>query len=219
MLPKIFIEFYDHLLSVIEEGSLTYEQLDAKLKEIGAQLLQKINSDLKKYGVGVEEFIITQFVKPEELKKRVNELAAENEKFNTTLLNAHRKITIMQKQSDIESQAMKIELDRAEHLAALAKISAESKSEIEKISAESKLEIEKMDYETKGVTYKELRKMDREDLKTLADAEAKVAKALKVQPQDTVVVIKKESRGKCPYCDGEITQQDIFCPTCKNKVI
>jgi Zn finger protein HypA/HybF involved in hydrogenase expression len=60
--------------------------------------------------------------------------------------------------------------------------------------------------------------MDREDVRTLADAGAKVAEALK-PPQDTIVVIKKESRGKCPHCDGEISESDIFCPTCKNKVL
>jgi hypothetical protein len=207
MLPKIFMEFYDHLLSVIQEGNLTYSQLDSKLKEIGSQLVPKIDSGLKKYGVSVEEFIIMQLVKPQELRERANELAAEEEEFNDALLNADRRVAIMKKQEDLEAQGMKMELDRAGHKAALAKIEAESKSEIEKI-----------DYETKGTSYKELREMDREDIRTLADAEAKVGEALKAS-QDTIVIIKKENRGKCPHCDSEISEKDIFCPTCKNKVI
>jgi hypothetical protein len=147
-----------------------------------------------------------QFVKPEELKERTNELVAENEKFNDALLNADRKIAFMKKQEDLEVQGRKIELDRAGHEAALAKIEAEKNADIEKIG-----------YETKGVSYKELREMDREDIRTLADAEAKVGEAIKPL-QDTVVVIQKGG-GKCPYCDGEITESVIFCPTCKKKVI
>ena len=207
MLPKIFIEFYDHLLSVIQDGNLSYSQLDGKLKEIGSQLAPKIDSGIKKYGVCVEDFIIMQFIKPEELKERANELAAESDKFSNALLNADRKIAAMEKEKEIHAQGMKMDLSRAEHQASITKVEAKTKADIEK-----------MDYETKGVSYKELREMDREDIRTMADAAAKIEEAVKI-PQDTVVVIKKESRGKCPHCDGEISEKDIFCPTCKRKVV
>jgi hypothetical protein len=207
MLPKIFIEFYDHLLSVIQDGNLSYSQLDGKLKEIGSQLVPKIDSGLKKYGVCVEDFIIMQFIKPEELKERANELAAENDKFSNALLNADRKIAGMEKEKESEAHGMEMELSRAEHQASITMVEAKTKADIEK-----------MDYETKGVSYKELREMDREDIRTLADAAAKIEAAVQI-PQDTVVVIKTENRGKCPYCDSEITEKDIFCPTCKKRVV
>jgi Zn finger protein HypA/HybF involved in hydrogenase expression len=59
--------------------------------------------------------------------------------------------------------------------------------------------------------------MDREDVRVIGEAAAKVGEA--VTPKDTVVVIKTENRGKCPHCESEITEKDIFCPTCKKKVI
>ncbi|MDR0443878.1 MAG: SPFH domain-containing protein [Treponema sp.] len=207
MLPKVFIEFYDHLLSVIQDGNLTYSQLDSKLKEISSQLVPKIDSGLKKYGVCIEEFIIMQFVKPEELKDRANELAAEAEKHNNAMRDADRKIDVMKKQEEVEAQGMKMDINKAEHQVTLAKMEAGLKSDIEK-----------MEYDAKGVSYKELREMDREDIMTKAEAEATVERAKKI-PEDTVVIIKRENKGKCAHCDGEITERDIFCPTCKKKVI
>jgi len=207
MLPKIFDEFNEHLLSVIQNEKLDYSLLDLKLKEISAQLLPKIDSSLEKYGVHVEEFIIKQLVKPEELKDRTNQAARETEEFENSMLKEDRKIAMMKKQEEIEKQRMQMEHDRAEHEIGLEKMSAQLQSDIEK-----------MDYETKGTSYKELREMDREDIRTLADAAAKVEGAVQL-PNDTVVVIKTENRGRCPYCDGDIAASDVFCPTCKKKII
>jgi len=207
MLPKIFDEFNEHLLSVIQKENLDYSQLDSKLKDISAQLVPKVDSGLAKYGVHIEEFIIKQFVKPEELKDRTNQAAKETEEFENSMLKEDRKIAMMKKQEEIEKQRMEMEHSRAEHEIGLEKMSARLQSDIEK-----------MDYETKGVNYKELREMDREDIRTLADAAAKVEEAVKL-PNDTVVVIKTENKGKCPYCDSEIAASDIFCPTCKKKII
>lgn len=207
MLPKIFDEFNDHLLSVIQTEKLEYSQLDVKLKEINSQLLPKIDSSLAKYGVHVEEFIIKQLIKPEELRDRENRLADEANEFENTMLNQDRKIALMKKLEEIEKQRMQIEQNKAEHDIGL-----------EKMAAELRAEIEKMEYEAKGVTYKEMREMDREDVKTLTDGIAKIEESVQI-PQDTVVVVKSENRGKCPYCDGEIAASDVFCPTCKKKVI
>jgi regulator of protease activity HflC (stomatin/prohibitin superfamily) len=207
MLPKIFEAFNDHLLSVIQGENLEYSQLDSKLKEISAHLLLKIDAGLQKYGIHVEEFIVKQFVKPEELKARSNELVKEAEEFDDRMLSEDRKIAIMKKREEAEKQQMQMEQSRAEHETDLARKEAQLQADIEKL-----------DYETKGVSYKELREMDREDIRTLAEAEAKVEDAKKI-PQDTVVVIKSENRGKCPYCDGDVSVNDVFCPTCKKKMI
>jgi nucleotide-binding universal stress UspA family protein len=207
MLPRIFDEFYNHLLSVIQNEKLEYSQLDAKLKEISVQLLPRISDSLEKYGVHVVEFIIRQFAKPEELKDRSNQLVKEAEGFNDALLHEGRKLEMLKKRGEAEKELLQMEQDRAEHRAGIAKIEAQTQADIEK-----------MDYETKGVNYKELREMDREDIRTLAEAEAKIEDAKKI-PQDTVVVIKKDNRGKCAYCDGDITESDVFCPTCKKKMI
>jgi rubrerythrin len=207
MLPKVFIEFYDHLLEVIQEGNLSYNQLDGKLKEVASGLVPKIDLSLKKYGVCVEDFIIMQFIKSEELKDRLNVLAAEGDKFNNTIVNADRDIELMKKQEEINLQKMKMDKDRAEH-----------QISIQKMDAEFKADIEKMDYETKGVSYKELREMDREDVRTLAEAAAKVEEAVQL-PQDTLVVIKSDNKGKCQHCDGDITEKDIFCPICKKRLV
>jgi len=196
ILPKVFLEFYDHLLTVIQDGNLSYSQLDSKLKDISTQLVPKIDSSIKKYGVCIEEFIIMQFIKPEELKERANELIIEEEKHNKNLLNADRNLDVLKKREEQEAQGLKMDIHRAEHKAIL----------------------EKIDYETKGVTYKELREMDREDIRVKAEAEAKVEEAKKPH-QDTVVVIKSENRGKCQHCDNEVTEKDIFCSTCKKRLI
>ena len=207
MLPKIFDEFNDHLLSVIQGEKLEYSQLDSKLKDISAQLLPKIDSGLAKYGIHIEEFIIKQLVKPEELKERENQLAKEADEFENTMLGQDRKIAMMKKMEEVEKQRLQIEKDRAEHEIGMARMSAQLNADIEK-----------MGYDAKDASYKELREMDREDIRVLTEGAAKIEEAVKL-PQDTVVVIKSENRGKCPYCDSEITVNDVFCPTCKKKMI
>jgi len=207
MLPRIFNEFNDHLLSVIQGEKLEYSQLDGKLKEIGEQLLLKIEPILAQYGVHVEEFIIKQFVKPEELKDRTNLLAEEVEEFEDRMLLEDRRIVLMKKQEELEKQRMQMEQSRTEHEIGIAKMSAQLESDIEK-----------MGYEAKEASYKELREMDREDIRTFTKGVAKIEESVQI-PQDTVVVVKADNRGKCPYCDGEVAAADVFCPTCKKKLI
>jgi len=207
MLPRIFNEFNDHLLSVIQNEKLAYDQLDGKLKEVGIQLLPKIDSILIQYGVHADEFIIKQFVKPEQLKDRANQLVEETEEFEDRMLSEERKIIMMKKQEEIEKQRMHMEQGKAEHEIGIAKMTAQLHSDIEK-----------MGYEAKGTSYKELREMDREDIKAMTDGAAKIEASVQI-PQDTVVVVKTENKGKCPYCDSEIAASDVFCPTCKKKII
>jgi len=207
MLPKIFDDFNENLLSVFQSESVTYDRMDGMLKEIGARMLPKINESLGKYGVHVEEFIIKQFVKPGELKERANILAEKAEEFDDAMLNGDRRVALLKKQEEIEKQLMQMDQDRSDH-----------KVDLQKRVAQLAADIEKMGYEAKGMTYKELREMDQADVTVAGDAAAKVVEAGR-DPDGTVVVIKGENTGKCPYCDGEITASQIFCPTCKKKVI
>jgi membrane protease subunit (stomatin/prohibitin family) len=207
MLPKIFDEFAEHLLWAITSENISYEMLDLKLKEIGSKLLPKLNFSLDKYGIHSEEFIIRQFIKAGELKERLNQKTIKTEQYDDVMLDADRKLELLKKQEMLEQQHMKMEQSRNQH-----------EIDLEKSSAQLEADIEKMSYEAKGASFKELHEMRLEEIKTTADGEAKIAEAKKVD-NDTVVIIKKENTGKCPHCDGDISADQIFCPTCKKKII
>ena len=207
MLAKVFDDFNEQFLSVLQKENITYSRMDSMLKEIGAIMLPAINASLEKYGVRVAEFIIRQLVKPEELKERANKIAEKADEFDQTLLETQRRLALLKAQEEIENQKMQMNKARSEHTADLARI-----------DAQAEMDIEKMGYEAKGVTYKELRELDREDVTVAGDALAKVAEAVK-NPEETVVVVKTDNTGVCPYCDGTVTAGQIFCPTCKKKIV
>ena len=204
MRPKIMDEFNEHLLAVITENGIHYSQMDGLLKEIGRRLLPKLNDSLAKYGVHIEEFIIKQFLKPQEIKELVNTRAEKNISFTETQLDADQKLAVLQKQEGIELQQLRMSRNKADY-------------GIEMGWKEAKLgaDIEKLAYDAKGASYKELREMDREDVKTVGEAEAKVRSATKM-PE--INVINKKAEGECPHCGGKIKADYIFCPTCRRKV-
>jgi hypothetical protein len=221
MLPKVFDDFNEILLSVLEGGNIAYSRMDGMLKEIASGMLPKINAALDKYGVHVEEFIIKQLIKPDELKDRANMLVGKKEDFNDTILEKERELALLKMQEEIEKQKMQMELNKGD----MHKINAQKAADIERIGLETKrmeaqlsADAEKAGYEAKGISYKEIRELDREDIAVAGEAAAKVAEASR-DPEGTVVVIKQDNSGKCPFCESEITAGHIFCPTCKKKII
>jgi len=84
MIDKIMDEFNDHLLSVIDSERISYDMFDSAMRSVAKLLLPKLNSSIEKYGIHVEEFIITEFMKPTELRRRIDKSSAQTEELDDT---------------------------------------------------------------------------------------------------------------------------------------
>jgi membrane protease subunit (stomatin/prohibitin family) len=206
MLPKIIDEFSAHLMIVLDTEKISYAQMDLKLKEIGQALVLFLNAELEKYGIHVEEFIIKEFLKPDELREKANERAEKAGAFDETILDADRKILLLKKQEEYERQQMQMNRSRAEH-----------NIELNRMGARLAADVEKMDYDVKGASYKEMRNLDREDLRAVSEAAATVLNAEKM-PEVTVINKTADNKPVCPYCGGKLNEEHDFCPSCGKKV-
>ncbi len=207
MLPKIMDSFNEHLLAIITENGIGYAAMDGLLKEIGQRLLVKLNPAMESYGIVIGDFIIGSLVKPEGVKELTNLRAKRNEDFVDEQLRKDRDLALLGKEEQIEAQEQKILRNRADHVA-----------DVRLVEGKTDAELERMQYEdAKGASYKEIRELDLADKIATLDGIANIQDKIK-SPEVNIINILSESGGVCPYCGGEITANQIFCPTCRKKL-
>lgn len=203
MKPKLYDELSEHFLACLVEQNIKSEDLDLMKKSIGRQFLIKLNNAFSKYGIEVEEFFIEGFNKANVLKERVNTLLDGKEDFDDKGLAIDRETELLGKMAKLKKQTRDIDMDSINH-------EAEKRKKI----AATDSDIEAKNYEVKGISYKELRDADRQDIKNAAEAEALVRGAVK---PDTIIVTKKGSK-KCSYCGAELADGQLFCPMCRRRI-
>ncbi|MCL2062183.1 MAG: SPFH domain-containing protein [Firmicutes bacterium] len=208
MIAKLLSEFKDHFIDSILTNGLRYEDLDMMTKPIADEMLPKLNASFAKYGVHVEEFIINEIVKPAELKERTTKKLDRRDAHQDELQESDYELEVLAKRAQVQKQRQEMDMSGAIHQLDKARLAGKTAAEIERMGYD----------DAKGASYKEIREMDREDIKVAGKAAARVAESLKVKEPTIIVKNDAANTGLCPNCNAVVTASQIFCPTCKKKV-